>query len=153
MIFVGRSLPVLCVHLFHWYGLMEHFNLDVVRVWKLFSKCHDVCINSKQTFSVSSKHYMECKLYNIPIIVILSTRTIKTIVTVIYFYIIITTTTIISTYYCSNVSTVQFHWISFYHLLLFASDSVVVETVFCVKCRELCCVHCDLNINCETVVN
>ncbi|XP_026688479.1 high affinity cAMP-specific 3',5'-cyclic phosphodiesterase 7A-like, partial [Diaphorina citri] len=33
----GRSLPVLCVHLFHWYGLMEHFNLDVVRVWKLFS--------------------------------------------------------------------------------------------------------------------
>jgi hypothetical protein len=34
----GRSLPVLCVHLFHWYGLMDHFNLDVVRVWKLFSK-------------------------------------------------------------------------------------------------------------------
>uniref|UniRef100_A0A8D8SCE0 Phosphodiesterase n=2 Tax=Cacopsylla melanoneura TaxID=428564 RepID=A0A8D8SCE0_9HEMI len=33
----GRSLPVLCVHLFHWYGLMEHFSLDVVRVWKLFS--------------------------------------------------------------------------------------------------------------------
>nr|CAD7573159.1 unnamed protein product [Timema californicum] len=33
----GRSLPVLCVHLFHWYGLMDHFNLDVVRVWKLFS--------------------------------------------------------------------------------------------------------------------
>uniref|UniRef100_A0AAG5DD10 Phosphodiesterase n=1 Tax=Anopheles atroparvus TaxID=41427 RepID=A0AAG5DD10_ANOAO len=33
----GRSLPVLCVHLFHWYGLLEHFNLDVVRVWKLFS--------------------------------------------------------------------------------------------------------------------
>lgn len=34
----GRSLPVLCVHLFHWYGLLEHFNLDVVRCWKLFSK-------------------------------------------------------------------------------------------------------------------
>ncbi|XP_033209882.1 uncharacterized protein LOC117167690 isoform X2 [Belonocnema kinseyi] len=33
----GRSLPVLCVHLFHWYGLLQHFNLDVVRVWKLFS--------------------------------------------------------------------------------------------------------------------
>ncbi|XP_063236084.1 uncharacterized protein LOC134538588 [Bacillus rossius redtenbacheri] len=33
----GRSLPVLCVHLFHWYGLIEHFNLDVVRVWKLFT--------------------------------------------------------------------------------------------------------------------
>jgi cAMP-specific phosphodiesterase 4 len=30
-------LPVLCVHLFHWYGLFDHFNLDVVRVWKLFS--------------------------------------------------------------------------------------------------------------------
>ncbi|XP_066148463.1 uncharacterized protein [Euwallacea fornicatus] len=33
----GRSLPVLCVHLFHWYGLLEHFQLDVVRVWKLFT--------------------------------------------------------------------------------------------------------------------
>ncbi|GLG93651.1 cAMP-specific 3',5'-cyclic phosphodiesterase [Gryllus bimaculatus] len=33
----GRSLPVLCVHLFHWYGLLDHFNLDVVRVWKLFT--------------------------------------------------------------------------------------------------------------------
>ncbi|KAJ6644256.1 High affinity cAMP-specific 3',5'-cyclic phosphodiesterase 7A [Pseudolycoriella hygida] len=33
----GRSLPVLCVHLFHWYGLLDHFNLDVVRLWKLFS--------------------------------------------------------------------------------------------------------------------
>ncbi|XP_066996585.2 uncharacterized protein [Anabrus simplex] len=33
----GRSLPVLCVHLFHWYGLMDHFSLDVVRVWKLFT--------------------------------------------------------------------------------------------------------------------
>lgn len=28
---------MLCVHLFHWYGLLDHFNLDVVRVWKLFS--------------------------------------------------------------------------------------------------------------------
>ncbi|XP_014247761.1 high affinity cAMP-specific 3',5'-cyclic phosphodiesterase 7A-like isoform X2 [Cimex lectularius] len=33
----GRSLPVLCVHLFHWYGLIDHFNLDVVRIWKFFS--------------------------------------------------------------------------------------------------------------------
>ncbi|XP_034946298.1 uncharacterized protein [Chelonus insularis] len=33
----GRSLPVLCVHLFQWYGLLQHFNLDVVRVWKLFA--------------------------------------------------------------------------------------------------------------------
>lgn len=36
-VFPGRSLPVLCVHLFHWYGLLDHFKLDVVRVWKLFS--------------------------------------------------------------------------------------------------------------------
>lgn len=36
-IFIGRSLPVLCVHLFHWYGLLEHFKLDVVRLWKLFT--------------------------------------------------------------------------------------------------------------------
>lgn len=34
---LGRSLPVLCVHLFHLYGLLDHFNLDVVRLWKLFS--------------------------------------------------------------------------------------------------------------------
>ncbi|KAG5677283.1 hypothetical protein PVAND_007053 [Polypedilum vanderplanki] len=33
----GRSLPVLCVHLFQLYGLLDHFNLDVVRLWKLFS--------------------------------------------------------------------------------------------------------------------
>ncbi|XP_026301697.1 uncharacterized protein LOC414021 isoform X7 [Apis mellifera] len=33
----GRSLPVLCVHLFHWYGLLQYFNLDVVTVWKLFA--------------------------------------------------------------------------------------------------------------------
>ncbi|XP_017774967.1 PREDICTED: uncharacterized protein LOC108561508 isoform X2 [Nicrophorus vespilloides] len=33
----GRSLPVLCVHLFYWYGLLDHFKLDVVRVWKLFT--------------------------------------------------------------------------------------------------------------------
>ncbi|XP_053595822.1 uncharacterized protein LOC103575125 isoform X2 [Microplitis demolitor] len=33
----GRSLPVLCVHLFQWYGLINRFNLDVVRVWKLFA--------------------------------------------------------------------------------------------------------------------
>lgn len=30
-------MPVLCVHLFHWYGLLDHFNLDVVRLWKLFT--------------------------------------------------------------------------------------------------------------------
>ncbi|XP_072752899.1 uncharacterized protein [Anoplolepis gracilipes] len=33
----GRSLPVLCVHLFHWYGLLHYFSLDVVTVWKLFA--------------------------------------------------------------------------------------------------------------------
>ncbi|KAG5893591.1 hypothetical protein JTB14_019262 [Gonioctena quinquepunctata] len=33
----GRSLPVLCVHLFHWYGLLDYFHLDVVHVWKLFT--------------------------------------------------------------------------------------------------------------------
>ncbi|XP_071651066.1 uncharacterized protein [Temnothorax longispinosus] len=33
----GRSLPVLCVHLFHRYGLFQHFSLDVVTVWKLFT--------------------------------------------------------------------------------------------------------------------
>ncbi|XP_058801305.1 uncharacterized protein LOC131670027 isoform X2 [Phymastichus coffea] len=33
----GRSLPVLCVHLFHEYGLLSHFDLDVVTVWKLFT--------------------------------------------------------------------------------------------------------------------
>ncbi|XP_050448281.1 rho GTPase-activating protein gacF-like isoform X3 [Cataglyphis hispanica] len=33
----GRSLPVLCVHLFHWYGLLQYFTLDVVTVWKLFA--------------------------------------------------------------------------------------------------------------------
>ncbi|XP_050514468.1 uncharacterized protein LOC126889827 isoform X1 [Diabrotica virgifera virgifera] len=33
----GKSLPVLCVHLFHWYGLLDYFHLEVVRVWKLFT--------------------------------------------------------------------------------------------------------------------
>lgn len=28
---------MLCVHLFHLYGLLDHFKLDVVRVWKLFT--------------------------------------------------------------------------------------------------------------------
>lgn len=28
---------MLCVHLFHLYGLFKHFKLDVVRVWKLFT--------------------------------------------------------------------------------------------------------------------
>jgi cAMP-specific phosphodiesterase 4 len=30
-------LSVLCVHLFYSYGLMSHFNLDAVRLWKLFN--------------------------------------------------------------------------------------------------------------------
>ncbi|XP_050684161.1 uncharacterized protein LOC126979034 isoform X3 [Leptidea sinapis] len=33
----GRSLPVLCVHLFHVYGLIPHFKLDVANAWKLFT--------------------------------------------------------------------------------------------------------------------
>ncbi|XP_069365003.1 uncharacterized protein [Maniola hyperantus] len=33
----GRCLPVLCVHLFHIYGLISYFKLDVVKAWKLFS--------------------------------------------------------------------------------------------------------------------
>ncbi|XP_041987155.1 cGMP-specific 3',5'-cyclic phosphodiesterase-like isoform X2 [Aricia agestis] len=33
----GRCLPVLCVHLFHIYGLISHFKLDVAKAWKLFS--------------------------------------------------------------------------------------------------------------------
>lgn len=34
----GRPLPNLCVHLFQLYGLLEHFNLDPVIVWKVFCK-------------------------------------------------------------------------------------------------------------------
>ncbi|XP_053624814.1 uncharacterized protein LOC128683331 isoform X2 [Plodia interpunctella] len=33
----GRCLPVLCVHLFHIYGLITHFHLDAAKAWKLFS--------------------------------------------------------------------------------------------------------------------
>ncbi|XP_022832813.1 cAMP-specific 3',5'-cyclic phosphodiesterase 4B-like isoform X2 [Spodoptera litura] len=33
----GRCLPVLCVHLFQMYGLLNHFNLDAAKAWKLFS--------------------------------------------------------------------------------------------------------------------
>ncbi|XP_052746544.1 uncharacterized protein LOC112042884 isoform X2 [Bicyclus anynana] len=33
----GRALPVLCLHLFHAYGLISYFNLDTVKLWKLFS--------------------------------------------------------------------------------------------------------------------
>lgn len=33
----GRPLPTLCFHLFHHYGLMAHFHLDPVKVWKFFS--------------------------------------------------------------------------------------------------------------------
>ncbi|CAH2985656.1 unnamed protein product [Chilo suppressalis] len=33
----GRCLPVLCVHLFHIYGLLTHFKLDAAKAWKLFS--------------------------------------------------------------------------------------------------------------------
>ncbi|XP_021943426.2 uncharacterized protein LOC110842028 isoform X2 [Folsomia candida] len=37
----GRPLPNLCVHLFQLYGLLEHFNLDPVTVWKVFSIIED----------------------------------------------------------------------------------------------------------------
>ncbi|CAG7830830.1 unnamed protein product [Allacma fusca] len=37
----GRPLPTLCVHLFKAYGLLQHFNLDPVIVWKLFSIIED----------------------------------------------------------------------------------------------------------------
>ncbi|XP_038216182.1 cAMP-specific 3',5'-cyclic phosphodiesterase 4A-like isoform X2 [Zerene cesonia] len=33
----GRCLPVLCIHLFHMYGLISHFKLDVAKAWRLFS--------------------------------------------------------------------------------------------------------------------
>jgi hypothetical protein len=33
----GRCLPVLCVHLFHIYGLISYFKLDAAKAWKLFS--------------------------------------------------------------------------------------------------------------------
>lgn len=33
----GRSMPLLCVHLFHEYGFLSTFNLDAVRVWHCFS--------------------------------------------------------------------------------------------------------------------
>lgn len=33
----GRSMPLLCVHLFHDYGFVRTFNLDPVRVWHCFS--------------------------------------------------------------------------------------------------------------------
>ncbi|CAK1553982.1 unnamed protein product [Leptosia nina] len=33
----GRCLPVLCIHLFHMYGLISHYKLDVAKAWKLFS--------------------------------------------------------------------------------------------------------------------
>ncbi|KAI8430541.1 hypothetical protein MSG28_000776 [Choristoneura fumiferana] len=33
----GRCLPVLCVHLFHIYGLITYFKLDAAKTWKLFS--------------------------------------------------------------------------------------------------------------------
>lgn len=46
----GRSLPVLCVHLFHWYGLLDHFRLDVVRIWKLFSTYHLLLSNFSLLF-------------------------------------------------------------------------------------------------------
>lgn len=37
IVFSGRCLPVLCVHLFHMYGLISHFKLDATKAWKLFS--------------------------------------------------------------------------------------------------------------------
>ncbi|KAL4717691.1 hypothetical protein ACJJTC_000840 [Scirpophaga incertulas] len=33
----GRCLPVLCIHLFHIYGLLTYFHLDAAKIWKLFS--------------------------------------------------------------------------------------------------------------------
>lgn len=48
----GRSLPVLCVHLFHWYGLLDHFRLDVVRIWKLFSTYSTLIINLLRFYTV-----------------------------------------------------------------------------------------------------
>ncbi|XP_050360652.1 uncharacterized protein LOC126780319 isoform X2 [Nymphalis io] len=33
----GRCLPVLCVHLFHVYGLISYFKLDAVKTWRLFT--------------------------------------------------------------------------------------------------------------------
>ncbi|XP_065303545.1 uncharacterized protein [Dermacentor albipictus] len=33
----GRSMPLLCVHLFHEYGFLSTFNLDAVRVWRCFN--------------------------------------------------------------------------------------------------------------------
>ncbi|KAH8029849.1 hypothetical protein HPB51_004884 [Rhipicephalus microplus] len=33
----GRSMPILCVHLFHEYGFLSTFNLDAVRVWHCFN--------------------------------------------------------------------------------------------------------------------
>lgn len=40
-IFTGHSLPVLCVHLFNVYGLIDFFRLDIVRLWKLFKLIED----------------------------------------------------------------------------------------------------------------
>lgn len=34
----GRPLPVLLLHLMDIYGLIDHFNLEPVKVWKCFSK-------------------------------------------------------------------------------------------------------------------
>ncbi|CAN7940806.1 unnamed protein product, partial [Ixodes hexagonus] len=33
----GRSMPLLLVHLFHEYGFLQRFKLDVVRVWHCFN--------------------------------------------------------------------------------------------------------------------
>ncbi|XP_047543966.1 cAMP-specific 3',5'-cyclic phosphodiesterase 4A-like isoform X1 [Vanessa atalanta] len=33
----GRCLPVLCVHLFHVYGLISYFKLDAAKTWRLFT--------------------------------------------------------------------------------------------------------------------
>ncbi|XP_066972061.1 uncharacterized protein [Macrobrachium rosenbergii] len=37
----GRPVSVLCVYLLHKYGLIQHFNLDTVTVWKCFSLIED----------------------------------------------------------------------------------------------------------------
>lgn len=41
LLFTGHSLPVLCVHLFNVYGLIDFFRLDIVRLWKLFKLIED----------------------------------------------------------------------------------------------------------------
>ncbi|GAB6024193.1 hypothetical protein CHUAL_008894 [Chamberlinius hualienensis] len=41
LVTAGRPLPTLLLHLFHHYGLIRIFNLDVVKVWKCFAMIED----------------------------------------------------------------------------------------------------------------